>query len=56
VGQLNATDPVGLVVGTVAATPLQFSVAITRRPRERVPYGAGRYRPVPRHPSQHGAT
>jgi hypothetical protein len=28
-GQLSQTDPVGLVVGTVAATPLQFSVAIS---------------------------
>jgi len=28
-GQLSQTDPVGLVVGTVAATPSQFSVAIS---------------------------
>ena len=27
-GQLPHTDLVGLVVGTVAATPLQFSVAV----------------------------
>jgi uncharacterized protein len=28
-GRLRAADPVGLVVGTVAATPLKFSVAIS---------------------------
>ncbi len=28
-GQLPGKEPVGLVVGTVAATPLQFSVAIS---------------------------
>jgi DNA helicase HerA-like ATPase len=28
-GQLDSKDPVGLVVGTVAATPLQFSVAVS---------------------------